>query len=127
MYSEKVMENFTNPRHLKEIKDADGIGKVGNPKCGDLMWCYIKVGRDADGDETIKDIGIKTFGCVGAISSSNMLCEMVLGKKIKDALKITNKDVYEALDKGLPVEKVHCSVLAADALKKAVEDYESKK
>jgi nitrogen fixation NifU-like protein len=125
MYSEKVMAHFRNPKHMGEIADADGVGKVGNPTCGDLMWVYIKVGKDADGDEILQDVKVKTFGCVAAISSSDVLCDIVKGMKLKDAMKVTNKDVLKQLGE-VPNEKVHCSVLAATALRKAIQDYQSK-
>ncbi|GAW92686.1 Fe-S cluster assembly scaffold protein NifU [Calderihabitans maritimus] len=121
MYSEKVMDHFTNPRNVGEIENADGIGEVGNPVCGDIMRIYIKVE-----DGVIKDIKFKTFGCGAAIATSSMVTEMVKGKTIEEALKVTNKSVAEALD-GLPPQKMHCSNLAADALHKAIEDYQKKK
>ena len=116
-YSEKVMEHFANPHNVGEIKDADGVGKVGNPKCGDIMRMYIKVEND-----TIVDVKFMTFGCGAAIATSSMATDLVKGKKIEDALKLTNKAVMEALD-GLPAVKVHCSVLAEQAIKAAVSDY----
>ncbi|ABB14434.1 putative FeS assembly protein [Carboxydothermus islandicus] len=121
MYSEKVMDHFTNPRNVGEIPDADGVGEVGNPSCGDIMRIYIKV----DGDK-ITDVKFKTFGCGAAIATSSMVTEMVKGKTIEEAMKITNKAVADALD-GLPPQKMHCSNLAADALKVAIEDYLKKK
>ena len=121
MYSEKVMEHFANPRNVGEIPDADGIGEVGNPVCGDLMKIYIKVK-----DNVIEDIKFKTFGCGAAIATSSMVTEMVKGKTIDEALKVTNKTVAEALG-GLPPVKMHCSNLAADALHAAIEDYKRKK
>jgi nitrogen fixation NifU-like protein len=120
MYSEKVMDHFSNPRNFGEIIDADGVGEVGNPVCGDMMAFYIKV----EGDRLI-DVKYKTFGCVAAISVSSMVSEMAKGKTIEEAKLITNKSVAEALD-GLPKEKLHCSNLGADALSKAIEDYEQK-
>jgi len=120
-YSKKVIEHFMNPRNVGEIPDADGVGKVGNPVCGDVMVLYIKVK-----DNIIVDTKFKTFGCSAAISSGSMLTEMVKGKTIDEALKISNKAVAEALD-GLPPIKMHCSVLAEDALKAAIEDYLKKK
>ncbi|MCD6423104.1 MAG: Fe-S cluster assembly scaffold protein NifU [Elusimicrobia bacterium] len=120
-YSKKVIEHFMNPRNVGEIPDADGVGKVGNPICGDVMVLYIKVK-----DNIIVDTKFKTFGCGAAISSGSMLTEMVKGKTIDEALKISNKAVAEALD-GLPPIKMHCSVLAEDALKAAIEDYLKKK
>ncbi|KYK29073.1 iron-sulfur cluster assembly scaffold protein [Thermoplasmatales archaeon SG8-52-1] len=121
LYTEKVMDHFRNPRNMGEIKDADGFGKVGNPKCGDVMAIYIKVK-----DERIIDIKFKTFGCTAAISTSSILTEMVKGKTIKEALKITRDDVANELG-GLPAIKLHCSNLAADALKEAIKDFRKKK
>src|SRR3989344_9431432 len=126
MYSEKVMEHFKHPHNLKEIKDADGIGKIGNPTCGDIMWVYIKVGKNKEGEEYLEDIGVKTFGCVAAIATSSMITELAKGKTLEEAKKITRDDIKDALD-GLPPIKVHCSNLSADGLRKAIEDYESKK
>lgn len=120
MYSEKVMAHFTNPKNAGELKDADGIGEVGNPVCGDMMTFYIKVE-----DEKIADIKFKTFGCVAAISVSSMISEMAMGKTLEEARRITNKSVAEALD-GLPKQKMHCSNLGADALAQAIEDYRNK-
>lgn len=120
-YSKEVMEHFKNPHNIGEIPDADGIGKVGNPICGDLMWAYIKVK-----DNKIADIKIKTFGCVAAIATSSMVTDLAKGMEIEEALKVTNKDVAEALE-GLPPIKMHCSNLAADALHRAIEDYLEKK
>ncbi|MGB9959725.1 MAG: Fe-S cluster assembly scaffold protein NifU [Candidatus Bathyarchaeales archaeon] len=120
MYSEKVMEHFRNPRNMGEIKDADGVGTVGNPVCGDMMAIYIKVK-----DNRIEDIKFKTFGCGAAIATSSMITELAKGKALEEALKITRKDVADALE-GLPPVKMHCSNLAADALKAAIEDYYKK-
>ena len=120
MYSEKVMEHFRNPRNMGEIPDADGVGTVGNPVCGDLMTMYIKVK-----DNNIADIKFKTFGCGAAIATSSMTTELAKGKTLKEALKITRKDVADALE-GLPPVKMHCSNLAADALHAAIEDYYKK-
>ncbi|MEM2911779.1 MAG: Fe-S cluster assembly scaffold protein NifU [Candidatus Bathyarchaeia archaeon] len=120
MYSEKVMEHFRNPRNMGEIKDADGVGTVGNPVCGDMMTIYIKVK-----DNHIEDIKFKTFGCGAAIATSSMITELAKGKALEEALKITRKDVADALE-GLPPVKMHCSNLAADALKAAIEDYYTK-
>lgn len=117
MYTEKVLDHFTNPRNVGEIPDADGVGEVGNAKCGDIMKMYLKI----DGD-TITDVKFKTFGCGAAIATSSMATELVKGKKIEDALKLTNSAVMEALD-GLPPVKVHCSVLAEQAIKSALSDY----
>ncbi len=116
-YSEKVMDHFANPRNVGEMPDADGVGEVGNPKCGDIMKMYIKVK-----DDIITDVSFKTFGCGAAIATSSMATELVKGKSIKDALQLTNKAVMEALD-GLPPVKVHCSVLAEQAIKAALSDY----
>ncbi|MGQ9587681.1 MAG: Fe-S cluster assembly scaffold protein NifU [Thermoplasmata archaeon] len=121
MYSEKVMEHFANPRNVGEIPDADGIGKVGNPQCGDVMWLYIKVK-----DNVIADIKFKTFGCGAAIATSSMITEIAKGKTIEEAKKISRQDVADSLD-GLPPVKMHCSNLAADALREAIKDYEAKK
>ena len=120
MYSEKVMDHFKNPRNVGEIDDADGVGEVVSPTCGDLMKLYIKVKEGR-----IEDVKFKTFGCGAAIASSSIMTELVKGKTIDEAIKITDKDVIDALD-GLPPIKMHCSNLAADALKKAVEDYRSR-
>lgn len=121
VYSNKLIEHFTNPHNMGEIPDADGIGKVGNPICGDLMWIYIKVR-----DNVLVDVKFKTFGCAAAIGTSSMLTDLAKGKIIEEALKITNKDVAEALD-GLPPIKIHCSNLAADGLHAAIKEYLEKK
>ena len=120
LYTKKVMDHFRNPRNMGEIKDADGFGKVGNPKCGDVMAIYIKVKN-----EKIVDIKFKTYGCTAAISTSSILTEMVKGKSIEEALKLTRDDVANELG-GLPAIKLHCSNLAADALKEAIKDYRKK-
>lgn len=120
-YSEKVMDHFANPRNVGEIADADGIGEVGNPKCGDIMKMYLKIENGI-----IVDVKFKTFGCGAAIATSSMATELIKGKTIEDALKVTNKAVMEALD-GLPPVKVHCSVLAEQAVKAALSDYYTKK
>lgn len=117
LYSEKVMDHFTNPRNVGEIADADGVGEVGNAKCGDIMKMYLKVDKGV-----ISDVKFKTFGCGAAIATSSMATEMIKGKTIEDALKVTNKAVVEALE-GLPPVKIHCSVLAEQAVKAAVADY----
>lgn len=119
-YSEKVMQHFADPKNVGEIKDADGIGKVGNPVCGDLMWIYIKVK-----DNRLEDVKFKTFGCGAAIATSSMVTELAKGKTLEEALEITRSDVAEALD-GLPPVKMHCSNLAADGLHAAIEDYRKK-
>ena len=118
LYSEKVMDHFQHPRNVGKIEDADGVGEVGNAKCGDIMKMYIKV----DENEIITDVKFNTFGCGSAIATSSMATEMIKGKSIKEALAISNKAVVEALD-GLPTNKIHCSVLAEEAVKAAVEDY----
>ncbi|HZK34425.1 MAG TPA: Fe-S cluster assembly scaffold protein NifU [Bacillota bacterium] len=117
MYSEEVMDHFTNPRNVGEIENADGVGQVGNAKCGDIMKVSIKIE-----DDIIKDIKFKTFGCGAAIATSSMSTELIKGKNIHEALKITNKTVTDALG-GLPPVKLHCSVLAEEAVKLAIEDY----
>ena len=120
LYSEKVMDHFQNPRNLGKMDDADGIGEVGNAKCGDIMKMYIKVK-----DGIITDVKFNTFGCGSAIASSSMATEMIKGKSIDQALELSNKAVVEALD-GLPTHKIHCSVLAEEAVKAAVKDYYDK-
>ena len=117
IYSEKVMDHFANPRNVGELENADGIGEVGNAKCGDIMKMYIKV----DGN-VISDVKFKTFGCGAAVATSSIATEMIKGKSIEEALKLTNKAVVEALD-GLPPAKIHCSVLAEQAMKAAIADY----
>ena len=121
LYSEKVMDHFMNPRNVGKIEDADGVGEVGNAKFGDIMKIYIKVN-----DGIITDVKFNTFGCGSAIASSSMATEMIKGKPVSEALELTNKAVAEALD-GLPAHKLHCSVLAEEAIKAAIEDYEKKK
>lgn len=121
LYSKKVLEQFQNTKNYGKIEDADGIGKVGNPKCGDVMWIYIKVANDG----TILDAKYETFGCVAAIATSSMAIDMVVGKPVDDALALTNKAVAQALD-GLPPEKMHCSILAEEGIRAAIEDYKSK-
>lgn len=139
-YTKEVVKNFMNPKNVGEIKNADGIGKVGNPVCGDVMWLYIKVGKEkgrqknkssassskSQTKEVITDIKFKTFGCAAAIATSSMITQLAKGKTLKEAEKITRNDVAESL-KGLPPVKMHCSNLASDALRKAIEDYENKK
>jgi len=120
IYSETVMDHFMNPRNVGEIPDADGIGEVGNPVCGDVMAFYIKVK-----DNRLEDVKFKTFGCGAAIAVSSMVSEMAKGKTLDEAMKISNRDVAEELG-GLPKNKFHCSNLGADALRKAIEDYRSK-
>ncbi len=120
MYSEKVMDHFSNPRNVGEIADANAVGTVGNAKCGDIMKIYMKIEND-----TIVDIKFKTFGCGAAVATSSMATELVKGKTIEEALQLTNKAVVEALD-GLPVAKLHCSVLAEEAIRAAIQDYYDK-
>ena len=120
MYSEKVMDHFRNPRNVGEIENADGVGEVGNSKCGDIMKMYIKVDSGV-----ISDVKFKTFGCGAAIATSSMATEMIKGKPVSEALELSNKAVIEALD-GLPAQKIHCSVLAEEAVKAAVKDYYDK-
>ena len=117
MYSEKVMDHFSNPRNVGEIEDANAVGTVGNAKCGDIMKIYMKIE-----DNIIKDVKFKTFGCGAAVATSSMATELVKGKSIEEALELTNKAVVEALD-GLPPAKIHCSVLAEDAIKAAINNY----
>ena len=121
VYSEKVMEHFMHPRNVGEIEDADGVGEVGNPVCGDMMAFYIKVK-----DNRLADIKFKTFGCGAAIAVSSIVSEMAMGKTLEEALKITPKSVADELE-GLPKQKFHCSNLGAQALQKAIQDYRSKK
>ncbi|MBS7228958.1 MAG: Fe-S cluster assembly scaffold protein NifU [Eubacteriales bacterium] len=118
MYTEKVMDHFTHPRNMGEVKDANGVGTVGNAKCGDIMQMFIKVNDDG----IIEDVGFKTFGCGAAIATSSMATELIKGKSVDDALKLTNSAVVEALE-GLPPVKLHCSVLAEEAVKAAVDNY----
>ena len=117
LYSEKVMDHFQHPRNIGKMDDADGVGEVGNAKCGDIMKMYLKIK-----DGKIEDVKFNTFGCASAIATSSIATEMIKGQKIEDALKLSNKAVVEALD-GLPPVKVHCSVLAEQAIKAAVSDY----
>ena len=120
LYSETVMDHFRNPRNVGIIEDADGVGEVGNAKCGDIMKIYLKIK-----DDVIEDVKFETFGCGSAIASSSMATEMIKGKPLSQALELTNKAVAEALD-GLPAHKLHCSVLAEEAIKLAVQDYYEK-
>ena len=120
LYSEKVMDHFRNPRNVGSIENADGVGEVGNAKCGDIMKIYLKIDNDI-----ITDVKFETFGCGSAIASSSMATELIKGKPLSQALELTNKAVAEALD-GLPAHKLHCSVLAEQAVKKAVKDYYDK-
>ena len=120
LYSEKVMDHFMNPRNVGSIENASGVGEVGNAKCGDIMKIYLRIE-----DDIIKDVKFETFGCGSAIASSSMATEMILGKSIHEAMALTNKAVAEALD-GLPAHKMHCSVLAEEAIKSALKDYYDK-
>lgn len=122
MYNEKVLEIFANPKNVGEIKDADGVGTVGNASCGDIMQVYLKIDREKG---VITDAKFKTFGCAAAIASSSVATEMVKGKTIEEALKIRNADVVETLE-GLPPQKIHCSVLAEEAIAEAIKDYQKK-
>ena len=121
IYSAKVMDHFANPRNVGELADANGIGEIGNAKCGDIIKIYLKIEKDI-----IVDCSFKTFGCGAAIATSSMATELIKGKPVSEALQLTNKAVVEALD-GLPPHKIHCSALAEEAIKAAVEDYEGKR
>ena len=121
LYSDKVMDHFMNPRNVGIIEDADGVGEVGNAKCGDIMRMYLKIDNDV-----ITDVKFEKFGCASAIASSSMATELIKGQKVEDAMTLTNKAVAEALD-GLPDYKMHCSVLAEEAIQAALEDYNKKK
>ncbi len=118
LYSDKVMDHFRNPRNVGVLEDANGVGEVGNPVCGDIMKMYLKI----NDDEIIEDVKFETFGCGSAIASSSMATELIKGKSVEEALSLTNKAVAEALD-GLPAHKMHCSVLAEEAIKSAIDDY----
>ena len=120
LYSEKVMDHFRNPRNVGVIEDADGVGEVGNAKCGDIMKIYLKIENGI-----VEDVKFETFGCASAVASSSMATELIKGKPVSEALKLTNQAVAEALD-GLPAYKMHCSVLAEEAIKNALEDYYKK-
>lgn len=122
MYSKEVIDHFLNPRNVGVIKDADGVGEAGNLICGDLMWIFIKVKKNEKGEHVIKDIKFKTLGCAAAIATSSKVTELAKGKTLEEAMRITNKEIAESLG-GLPPVKLHCSVLAADALKEAIYDY----
>ena len=125
MYTKKVLKYFKNPKNLGKIKNPDGIGKAGNILCGDIMYLYIKIGKNKQGKEIIKDIKFETLGCVAAIATSSIITELAKGKTIKQALNINKKEIVEFLG-GLPPIKLHCSVLAIDALSEAIYDYLSK-
>lgn len=122
MYTEKVLDHFEHPRNVGELKDANGVGLVGNAKCGDIMQMFIKVSDDG----IIEDVGFKTFGCGAAVATSSMATELIKGKSVDEALKLTNSAVVEALE-GLPPVKMHCSVLAEEAIKAAIDDYQKRK
>ena len=121
LYSEKVMDHFRNPRNVGVSEDANGVGEVGNAKCGDIMKMYLKIK-----DDVIQDVKFETFGCGSAIASSSMATELIKGQPVSEAMKLTNQAVTEALD-GLPAYKLHCSVLAEEAIRSAIEDYEKRK
>ncbi|OYT55994.1 MAG: iron-sulfur cluster assembly scaffold protein [Candidatus Aenigmarchaeota archaeon ex4484_14] len=126
MYSEKVMKLFRHPHNMGKIENPDGLGKVGNPVCGDVMYIYIKVGKNKEGKDIIEDIKFETFGCVAAIATSSMITDLAKGKTLEEAEKITRDDVADCLE-GLPPIKMHCSNLAADGLKAAIADYRKKR
>jgi nitrogen fixation NifU-like protein len=126
LYNDKVMDHFTNPRNVGQIKDADGVGQAGNPTCGDIMKLYLVIEKDKKGIEIIKDVKFQTFGCGAAVATSSMVTEMVKGKSLDQAEEISNKAVAEALG-GLPPVKMHCSNLAASALHEAIKNYRSRK
>jgi nitrogen fixation NifU-like protein len=122
-YSKKVLDHFTKPHNQGELESADAVATVGNPKCGDIMKMYLKIGRNKGGEEVIEDVKFQTLGCGAAIATSSMATDLVKGKTLNEAMKITNNQVAEELD-GLPETKLHCSNLAADAVKKAIENYQ---
>lgn len=126
LYNKKIMEHFEHPRNMGEIKNADGVGKVGNPVCGDVMQLELRVSKNKNGEESIEDIKFKTFGCAAAIATSSMVTDLAKGKTLDEAYKIEKEDVSESLG-GLPPIKQHCSNLSTDALRKAIDDYRSKK
>lgn len=121
-YSKKVMTHFRNPHNCRKMKNFSGCGKLGNPICGDILWIYIKVGKNKEGKEIIKDASFQTFGCVAAIATSSMITDLAKGKTLEQAARITNRNIAKALG-NLPPIKMHCSDLASDALKAAIEDY----
>jgi len=125
-YSKKVIDAFKNPHNYGKLKDYSGLGKIGNPICGDVLYLYIKINKNEKGKEIIEDISFETFGCVAALASSSVITDLAKGKTISEALKLSREDVTQELG-GLPEIKIHCSVLAIDALHKAVDDYRSKK
>jgi nitrogen fixation NifU-like protein len=125
LYTKKVIEYFKKPHNYGRMKNPDGLGKVGNPICGDVMWLYIKVGKDKKGREIIRDIKFETFGCVAAIATSSVITDLAKGKTLEEAMKIDRKEIVKSLG-GLPPIKIHCSILAAGALSEAIYDYLSK-
>jgi len=125
LYTKKVIEHFKKPHNYGKIRNPDGVGKVGNIICGDVMWLYIKVGKNKKGEEMLKDIKFETFGCVAALATSSVITDLAKGKTIQNALKVDKKQIVDSLG-GLPPIKLHCSVLAADALAEAIYDYLSK-
>jgi nitrogen fixation NifU-like protein len=128
VYTEKLTNAFQKPKHVGEIKDADIIGKAGNPICGDVMWIYVKLKKDSDNimERTIEDMKFKTMGCAAAIGTSEIICQLGIGMKLKDAKNITKQDIIDAVD-GLPPPKVHCSILATEALKNGIKELEKKR
>jgi len=126
LYTQRVMEHFKNPHNWGKIKNADGIGKVGNIICGDVMWLYIKVEKDKKGNEIIKDVKFETYGCVAALATSSVITDLVKGKPLEEALEFDREEIVKELG-GLPPVKIHCSVLAADALYEAIYNYFEKK
>lgn len=126
IYTKKVIQYFKDPKNMGRIKNPDGLGKVGNPVCGDVMWLYLRIGKDKKGREIIKDIKFETFGCVAAIATSSVITDLAKGKTLEKAMKIDRKEIIKSLG-GLPPIKIHCSVLAASALAEAIYDYFSKK
>lgn len=125
-YTEKVIETFQSPKNMGEITDADAVGKVGNPVCGDLMWMFLKIEKNKDGKDYIKDVKVKTFGCVAAIATSSAMTELIMGKTIEEAEKIKKDDIVKMLG-GLPKEKIHCSLLATEAFTDAMKNWREKK
>lgn len=123
-YNKKVLKEFTNPQNMGEIKNPSGVGKIGNPTCGDILWAYIKVEKNEKGEEILTDIKFKTFGCAAAIATSSMITKLAKGKKLSEVEKINYKDIVDALG-GLPNIKIHCSAMASQALKKAIDEYKS--
>jgi nitrogen fixation NifU-like protein len=124
-YTDKVINAFKNPQNMGEIIDADAVGKVGNPTCGDLMWMFLKIEKNKKGEDYIKDVKVKTFGCVAAISTSSVMTELIMGKTINEAKKIKKDDIVKELG-GLPKEKIHCSILATEAFTEAMKDWDKK-